>query len=148
MLGCLTKANNLIKAIEKLNEQIKKFENNTSDAAKEEKNALKAFGNVRMEQGDTLFLFGDYLDYDGDANLARVRDNVRLEDKTSVLETDSLDYNRNLNLEHISADLGVRKTVYNANKVFFRRKLGKDLSASEIGCNILLINADSLDRAL
>ena len=34
------------------------------------KNALKAFGNVRMEQGDTLFLYGDYLDYDGDANLA------------------------------------------------------------------------------
>ena len=62
------------------------------------KNALKAFGNVRMEQGDTLFLFGDYLDYDGDANLARVRNNVRLEDKASVLETDSLDYNRNLNL--------------------------------------------------
>ena len=62
------------------------------------KNALKAFGNVRMEQGDTLFLYGDYLDYDGDANLARVRDNVRLEDKSSVLETDSLDYNRTLNL--------------------------------------------------
>ena len=49
------------------------------------KNALKAFGNVRMEQGDTLFLYGDYLDYDGDANLARVRNNVRLEDKTSTL---------------------------------------------------------------
>ena len=62
------------------------------------KNALKAFGNVRMEQGDTLFLYGDYLDYDGDANLARVRDNVRLEDKNSILETDSLDYNRTLNL--------------------------------------------------
>ncbi|MBR2606407.1 MAG: hypothetical protein IKC70_00520 [Bacteroidaceae bacterium] len=62
------------------------------------KNALKAFGNVRMEQGDTLFLYGDYLDYDGDANLARVRNNVRLEDKTSTLETDSLDYNRTLNL--------------------------------------------------
>lgn len=62
------------------------------------KNALKAFGNVRMEQGDTLFLYGDYLDYDGDANLARVRNNVRLEDKNSTLETDSLDYNRTLNL--------------------------------------------------
>ena len=62
------------------------------------KNALEAFGEVRMEQGDTLFLYGDYLEYDGDANMARVRNNVRLEDKSSVLETDSLDYNRNLNL--------------------------------------------------
>lgn len=61
-------------------------------------NSFKAFGNVRMEQGDTLFLFGDYLDYDGDTNLARVRCNVRLMDKNTVLETDSLDFDRNVNL--------------------------------------------------
>ena len=64
------------------------------------KNALQAFGNVRMEQGDTLFLYGDYLDYNGDTNMAKVRNNVRLEDKTSVLETDSLNYNRNSNLAY------------------------------------------------
>ncbi|MBO7301316.1 MAG: hypothetical protein J6U58_01240 [Bacteroidaceae bacterium] len=62
------------------------------------KNSFQAFGNVRMEQGDTLFLFGDYLDYDGDVNIARVRQNVRLIDKTTVLETDSLDFDRNVNL--------------------------------------------------
>lgn len=28
-------------------------------------NSVEAFGNVRMEQGDTLFVFADYLDYDG-----------------------------------------------------------------------------------
>ena len=61
-------------------------------------NSFQAFGNVRMEQGDTLFLFGDYLDYDGDTNLARVRRNVRLMDKNTVLETDSLDFDRNVNL--------------------------------------------------
>ena len=64
------------------------------------KNSLQAFGNVRMEQGDTLFLYGDYLDYNGDTNMAKVRNNVRLEDKTSVLETDSLNYNRNTNLAY------------------------------------------------
>ena len=62
------------------------------------KNSFQAFGNVRMEQGDTLFLFGDYLDYDGDVNIARVRKNVKLIDKTTVLETDSLDFDRNVNL--------------------------------------------------
>lgn len=61
-------------------------------------NAVQAFGNVKMEQGDTLFLYGDYLDYNGDSNLARVRGNVRLEDRTSTLETDSLDFDRNINL--------------------------------------------------
>ena len=51
----------------------------------QKKNAFQAFGNVRMEQGDTLFLFGDYLDYNGDTNLARVRHNVRLVDKNTIL---------------------------------------------------------------
>jgi hypothetical protein len=31
----------------------------------QKQNSFLAFGNVRMEQGDTLFLYGDYLDYDG-----------------------------------------------------------------------------------
>ena len=64
----------------------------------QKKNAFQAFGNVRMEQGDTLFLYGDYLDYDGDSNLARVRNNVRLVDKNTTLTTDSLDFDRNNNL--------------------------------------------------
>lgn len=72
----------------------------------QKKNAFQAFGNVRMEQGDTLFLYGDYLDYDGDTNLARVRKNVRLIDKSTVLETDSLDFDRNINLGYFF-DYGV-----------------------------------------
>ena len=64
------------------------------------RNSVKAFGNVRMEQGDTLFLYGDYADYDGDLNVARVRSNVRLIDKSTVLETDSLNYDRNINLAY------------------------------------------------
>ena len=64
----------------------------------QKKNAFQAFGNVRMEQGDTLFLFGDYLDYDGDTNMARVRHNVRLIDNNTELTTDSLDFDRNENL--------------------------------------------------
>ena len=27
----------------------------------EKTNSVEAFGNVRMEQGDTLFIYGDYL---------------------------------------------------------------------------------------
>ena len=64
----------------------------------QKRNSFLAFGNVRMEQGDTLFLYGDYLDFDGVTNIARVRNNVRLIDKDVVLETDSLDYDRNRNL--------------------------------------------------
>lgn len=63
-------------------------------------NSVQAFGNVKMEQGDTLFLYGDYADYNGDENIARVRRNVRLEDKMSILETDSLNFDRNINLAY------------------------------------------------
>ena len=62
------------------------------------RNYFEAFGNVRMNQGDTLFLYGDYLDYDGDSRLVRVRHNVRMENRNVVLLTDSLNYDRERNL--------------------------------------------------
>ncbi|MBR4967164.1 MAG: hypothetical protein IKY19_02865 [Bacteroidaceae bacterium] len=64
----------------------------------QKQNSFLAFGNVRMEQGDTLFLYSDNLDFNGITNIARVRNNVRLIDKDVVLETDSLDFDRNRNL--------------------------------------------------
>ena len=64
----------------------------------EASNSIDAFGNVRMEQGDTLFLYGDRLMYDGNAMLAKVRNNVRMEDPRMVLTTDSLNYDRTINL--------------------------------------------------
>ncbi|HAR39152.1 MAG TPA: hypothetical protein DCS09_11600 [Porphyromonadaceae bacterium] len=61
-------------------------------------NTFEAFSNVRMEQGDTIFVYGDYLHYDGNTRLARLRDNIRMEDRTATLFTDSLDYDRVANL--------------------------------------------------
>lgn len=60
----------------------------------ENTNSMDAFGNVRMEQGDTLFLFSDSLFYDGNTGLARLRDNVRLIHNNSILYTDNLNYER------------------------------------------------------
>lgn len=61
-----------------------------------ESNSFDAFGHVRMVQGDTLTLTGDMLFYDGDPQVlrARVRENVVLTHRNSVLYTDSLDYDR------------------------------------------------------
>jgi lipopolysaccharide export system protein LptA len=61
-------------------------------------NTFEAFSNVKMEQGDTIFVYGDYLHYDGNTRLAKLRNNVRMEDRTSTLFTDSLDYDRAANL--------------------------------------------------
>ena len=64
----------------------------------EKTNSLEAFDNVKMVQGDTLFLYGDYLFYDGNAQIAQVRNNVRMENRTTTLTTDSLNYDRVANL--------------------------------------------------
>lgn len=61
-------------------------------------NSVEAFGNVRMEQGDTLFIYGDYLYYDGMSKLAMLRENVRMINRNTVLTTDSLNYDRLYNL--------------------------------------------------
>ena len=64
----------------------------------EQTNTFEAFSNVRMEQGDTIFVYGDYLHYNGNTRLARLRDNIRMEDKQVTLFTDSLNYDREANL--------------------------------------------------
>lgn len=60
-------------------------------------NSLDAFGHVRMEQGDTLFVFADQLFYNGNERLAKLTNGpseptVRLKDPSGELLTDTLDY--------------------------------------------------------
>ncbi len=63
-------------------------------------NSLDAFGNVRIVQGDTLFVYGDLLFYDGNLKLARLRKNVRMENRKTTLTTDSLNYDRITNFAY------------------------------------------------
>lgn len=60
----------------------------------EQTNSLEAFSNVRMEQGDTLFVYGNYLFYNGNTQIAYLRENVRMENGPVTLFTDSLNYER------------------------------------------------------
>ena len=57
-------------------------------------NSLEAFGKVVIEQGDTLFIYGDYLYYDGNKSLAQLRENVLMENRGLELYTDNFDYDR------------------------------------------------------
>ena len=57
-------------------------------------NSFEAFNNVRMEQGDTLFIYGDYLYYDGMTQIAQLRENVKMINRKTTLLTDSLNYDR------------------------------------------------------
>ena len=68
-----------------------------------EVNSLDAFGHIRMEQGDTLFVWADQLYYNGNARLAKLtngpsENKVRLKDPTGELLTDTLDYDVDLEI--------------------------------------------------
>ena len=64
----------------------------------EKTNSFEAFGNIKMQQGDTLFIYGDYLFYDGQTMIAQLRMNVKMENRNTTLLTDSLNYDRLYNL--------------------------------------------------
>ena len=64
----------------------------------EAKNSFEAFGNIKMQQGDTLFIYGDWLFYDGNSQIAMLRENVRMINRETVLTTDSFNYDRVFNL--------------------------------------------------
>lgn len=63
--------------------------------------SMEAFGNIRMEQGDTLFLYGDYMEYSGSMQLASVygedRD-VRLINRDVTLTAPILHYSQLMEL--------------------------------------------------
>ena len=64
----------------------------------QESNSFKAFGHVKMRQGDTLSLTSDYAFYDGNNQMAEARHNVLLRHRGTKLYTDSLNYDRLYNI--------------------------------------------------
>ncbi|WP_345949365.1 OstA-like protein [Mucilaginibacter sp. PAMB04274] len=58
-----------------------------------QKNSFDAFGNVNINQGDTLNVYGDKLYYNGNTHVALVTDNVRMVDRDATLTTNYLTYN-------------------------------------------------------
>ena len=58
-------------------------------------NLIDAYGNIRINQGDTLNLYGDVLHYDGNSRIAKVEGKVvKLENSDFTLKTNALLYNR------------------------------------------------------
>ena len=55
-------------------------------------NKVDAYGNVHIKQGDTLNLYARKIFYNGDISFAQAIGNVRLENKSTTLYTDTLDY--------------------------------------------------------
>lgn len=54
---------------------------------------LEAFGNIHINQADSIHTYGQYLKYLGDTKLAYIKNDVRLLGKNGTLYTKELDYN-------------------------------------------------------
>ena len=57
-------------------------------------NSFDGFGNVRIKASDTLNIYSDLLNYDGNTKMAELHNNVRLIDTRATLYTEHLWYNR------------------------------------------------------
>lgn len=61
----------------------------------EKTNYMQAFGNVHINEADSVNIYSQYLQYDGNKKLATFRDKVKLSDGNSTLYTDEMDYDMN-----------------------------------------------------
>jgi len=63
-----------------------------------DRNSIEAYGSIRINQGDTINLYGDFLDYNGDNKIATVRGKeVKLISTDFILTTDLLIFDRQYN---------------------------------------------------
>ena len=102
--------------------------------------SLDAFGNVRMTQADTLFVYADILHYYGEDQVAQLRRNVRLENRNTTLFTDSLDYEVSTNVGYY---FNHGTIVDNKNNTELSSQYGRyelDTKQAEFTTDVHLIN--------
>ncbi len=102
--------------------------------------SLDAFGNVKMSQADTLFVYADVLHYYGDQQVAQLRKNVKLVNRNNTITTDSLDY-------EIASNVGYYfsggKIVDNKNNTVLTSRNGRyemDTKQSEFTEDVMLVD--------
>lgn len=61
-------------------------------------NVMEAFGNVHVNQQDSIHTYSQYLQYIGKERVAHLKKNVRLTDKKGTLYTEELDYDLKTNI--------------------------------------------------
>ena len=84
----------LIGNVRIIHEGIKMYCNKAYFFQKE--NYIKAFGDVRMVQGDTLFMNSKYAEYNGNVKQAFATGNVVMRSPDMTLVTDTINFDRNI----------------------------------------------------
>ena len=114
-------------------------------------NTLEAFGNVRINQGDSLFTSSQYLKYLSNTRIAYLKKNVRLTDRKGSLTTQELEYDLGLGLgKYVNGGTVINgrtiltsreATYYEATKdVYFRKNVDLTDPKYKIKSDSLLYN--------
>lgn len=61
----------------------------------QENNLVKAYGNIFLQQGDSLKMNSGYIEYNGDTKIAISKEQVKLRNEEMLLETEELIFDRN-----------------------------------------------------
>lgn len=112
---------------------------------------LEAFGNIEINQADTVHTYSDYLKYLGQEKIAYLKKNVKLTDKKGTLFTDDLDYNLETGIgnfhnggkviENKNVITSVEGTYYADTKdVYFKRNVKLDGPKNHVRADSLLYN--------
>lgn len=112
-------------------------------------NYLKAFGNVQLVQGDTLFLNSKYAEYSGNLKKAFATGNAVMTSPDATLETDTINFDRNVQ----EAFYNTKGTIVNkdntlvskSGKYFVKEKKFQFLTAVVITNPKYVIKSNHLD---
>ncbi len=117
-------------------------------------NIVHAYGNVHINQGDTVHLRADFIRYFGEKRFAEARGNVELYDDDATLTTDSLDYDIERNVAFypsggriVSGESiieSIRGYYYSNDKVmFFKDEVNVVTPDYRIKCDTLKYNTET-----
>lgn len=63
-------------------------------------NVARAFGHIHIQQGDSLDMYGEEMEYDGNKRIAIMKKKVRLIDKQLTLNSEQITYDRNAGMAY------------------------------------------------
>ncbi|MEO6836988.1 MAG: OstA-like protein [Ginsengibacter sp.] len=112
---------------------------------------LEAFGNVVINQGDTVHIYCQYLKYLGIEKMAYFKNKVRLTNKSGTLYTDTLNYNLQTGIGNYfkggkviqgkSIITSIEGTYYDDTKdIYFKKDVKLDEPQKHIRADSLLYN--------
>ena len=112
---------------------------------------LEAFGNIEINQADTVHTYSQYLKYLGVEKMAYLKKKVKLTNKSGTLFTDDLDYNLQTGIgnfhnggkviEGKSVITSIEGTYYDDTKdIYFKKNVKLDEPQKHIRADSLLYN--------